>query len=105
MKPTIYCPDEGTWPLDWPSEVVAASDYEALLAETNRLRAMVEVIDDSADCEDQGFSSISEGCRVCMPTFVDDKPVYPRIVARGKWWLCEKCGGSYGPIIGEGTTL
>lgn len=52
------------------------------------------------DCEDQGFSLISEGCFRCLPTFVDRKPVrqqLERFERNGIWyWRCPKCEGYYG---------
>jgi antirestriction protein len=53
------------------------------------------------DCEDQGFSLISEGCFCCLPfAFLDGKPVrqqLERFERNGIWyWRCPKCEGYYG---------
>lgn len=57
------------------------------------------------DCEDQGFSRISDGCLLfkCQTwkgLGNSAKPVHPKLEKRerlGKWWwTCPKCGGSYG---------
>jgi hypothetical protein len=52
------------------------------------------------DCEDQGFTRISEGCFRCLPTFVEGKPVrqpLERFERNGRWyWRCPKCEGYYG---------
>ena len=55
------------------------------------------------DCEDQGFTKLSDGCFVCLPDFDRrGKPVRPKIVKRKErgflLWACEKCGGNYGII-------
>lgn len=56
------------------------------------------------DCEDQGFSLLSDGCLACLPEFVNDKPVYPALVKRnvnGRWyWYCprQNSHGSYGEV-------
>lgn len=53
------------------------------------------------DCEDQGFSRLSDGCLACLPTFPDGKKaVYPKLVKRevngSWWWYCPNGHGSYG---------
>ena len=52
------------------------------------------------DCEDQGFTRLEDGCFVCLPDFVRGKPVRQKLVKLQRngswWWVCEKCGGSYG---------
>lgn len=58
------------------------------------------IIDD--DCEDQGFSLISEGCFKCLPTFENGQPVRQQLAQvehYGKlWWECPICHGSYGQV-------
>lgn len=52
------------------------------------------------DCEDQGFTLISEGCFHCLPTFKDNKPVRTPLVRVERYghpyWQCPKCLGYYG---------
>lgn len=57
------------------------------------------------DCEDQGFSRISDGClkfecQTWKGIGNNAKPVHPALVKverYGKWWwTCPKCQGSYG---------
>ena len=52
------------------------------------------------DCEDQGFSRLSDGCTACPPAFENGKPVYPTLVKREHagqmWWCCPNGHGSYG---------
>lgn len=54
------------------------------------------------DCEDQGFTKISEGCFKCLPTFENGQPMRQKLVQverRNVWyWECPKCQGSYGMI-------
>ena len=55
------------------------------------------------DCEDQGFTKLSDGCFACLPDFDKrGKPVRPKIVKKRErgflLWACEKCGGNYGII-------
>jgi hypothetical protein len=57
------------------------------------------------DCEDQGFSLLSDGCLACLPSFPDGKKsVYPALVKRQVngtwWWYCPNGHGSYGAVEG-----
>lgn len=47
------------------------------------------------DCEDQALRP-TKHCLVCRPAFVNDTPVYPHLVKRGRFWCCVACGVSYG---------
>lgn len=56
------------------------------------------------DCEDQGFSLISDGCSKCRTDEVVRnkaglevlKPV--ALVKRDGYWCCPVCNGSYGAV-------
>lgn len=57
------------------------------------------------DCEDQGFSLLSEGClRFECQTWEPGakKPTHPQLVKvrknGGIWWCCPKCEASYGAV-------
>ncbi len=57
------------------------------------------------DCEDQGFSRLSDGClRTECQTWEPGatRPTHPQLVAvtrhGGTWWCCPKCHGSYGEV-------
>lgn len=53
------------------------------------------------DCEDQGYSLLSDGClrwECQMWEPGKDRPTHPQLVKRGGFWVCPKCGGSYGEI-------
>lgn len=52
------------------------------------------------DC-DQGYSLLSDGClRFECQTWEPGahKPTHPQLIQRNGWWVCPKCGGSYGAI-------
>lgn len=55
------------------------------------------------DCEDQGYSLISDGCTQCMTDEVIikhgvewRKPT--ALVAKNGLWVCPSCGGCYGTV-------
>lgn len=48
------------------------------------------------DCEDQGMAATNR-CTKCRMGFdLNDKPVFPRLERRGRYWCCPECGSSYG---------
>jgi hypothetical protein len=47
------------------------------------------------DCEDQALCP-TEHCTVCRPAFINNEPIYPQLVKRGRFWCCVACGRSYG---------
>jgi hypothetical protein len=55
-----------------------------------------EMMDD--DCEDQGLCPtehcVAAGCVIGFDR--DQKPIRSKLVLRGQFWCCEKCGASYG---------
>lgn len=69
---------------------------------TRKYRALPSLLPET-DCEDQGFSRISDGCLLfkCQ-TWRRDKLVRTNLVKverYGKlWWTCPKCQGSYGEV-------
>lgn len=55
------------------------------------------------DCEDQGYSLISDGClKFECQTWEPcaKKPTHPKLVKYARygrlWWTCPKCNGNYG---------
>jgi len=65
----------------------------------------VSAIGLEADCEDQGYSAIADGCMalgcgVWLPGSITRTGRPLRIVSRGtgQWWECPRCGASYGPV-------
>ena len=66
------------------------------------------IIDDSSDCEDQGFSALSAGClKFECQEWIGDKLIHPQLVKRmihpygHLEWVCPKCGGCYGSVENE----
>lgn len=59
------------------------------------------MIDD--DCEDQALTKLSDGCFQC-PYFVpgESRSRNTQLIARNGWWVCPKCGGSYGATLQDG---
>lgn len=61
------------------------------------------IIDDSTDCEDQGFTNLDEGClRWECQTWDADTAIHPQFVKKEKnghvYWVCPKCNGYYGEV-------
>ena len=60
------------------------------------------IIDDSADCEDQGFSAIEDGCQVCVIGFAHGRAIHPKFIKERRYgtlfWKCPVCGGSFGEV-------
>lgn len=50
----------------------------------------------SDDCEDQGMSATKFCAQFQCIHWEYDLPIYPRLIKRGKFWCCPKCGASYG---------
>lgn len=53
------------------------------------------------DCEEQGFSRLSDGCLKweCQTWGIGaTKPTHPQLVERDGYWVCPKCGASYGSV-------
>lgn len=55
------------------------------------------------DCEDQGFSRISDGClKFECQRWRNNKPTHPRLIKVRRygtqWWTCPRCKGSYGEV-------
>lgn len=56
------------------------------------------------DCEDQGFSLLSEGClKFECQTWRRGatRPDHPQLVKRNGFWVCPRCGASYGETTAE----
>lgn len=47
-------------------------------------------------CEEQALAPTEHCGRFACQTWSGDKQVRPRLVLRGKYWCCPKCGASHG---------
>lgn len=71
-----------------------SSDHAAVPAETSTdTRFAVE-----NDCEDQGFTRISDGCQSCV-IWEGDVRVKAKIEAVNGVYRCVNCGGCYGLLV------
>jgi hypothetical protein len=56
------------------------------------------------DCEDQGMTTVADGCASCRTSEVvknsDGQDVLKPmpLSQRAGYWICTNCGGSYGPV-------
>jgi hypothetical protein len=50
----------------------------------------------SEDCEDQGLRTTSECLKFECQTWDVNAVVRPRLMKRGGYWCCPRCGSSYG---------
>lgn len=67
-KPMVYCPDEGVWPLEWPSEVVALADFERLKREHAQLRGALKEAIDYVEQDSEHPTMLNEWTKIVLNT-------------------------------------